>query len=614
MAPEINVTEKDVFGTFDKFQGFIEDIYQCTVDITLNGGVAENNWNFGLDEGVMTDTRMMSSYFEKGDYWKWQNGNYSPYSGTVRSPRGNEANTDRGYWNSGWYGIRKANMAIQNIGLLADDGSQRAKQEHDVLLGQAYFFRAYLHFEILRHWGHIAYIDTVYNASDVIEPNPLPYQECAAKIDQDLKKAAQLLPANWDTITFVPGQATASKNGVRVTKGSAYAIMGMNALYAGSPLMATDATRPNNPDSTYFDAEWMKKSAEAYGEVLKLSKLPGIAGATGQGGYDLEKWQDYHYNFWSLDGRSMTGKEVIWTYPNTRTKRWCYGDFYIDAFAWGTFLGPTQNYVENFGMVNGLPLADPASGYNSADPWKNRDPRFYYNIMYDGQKIIVNPKASWANYEYVQFFMGGLSRSSNCSLTGYGYHKFYGITCNPSDNLWGPLIYDVPLVRLAGVLLEYAEAMNEAFGPNGGKSATYPLTAVEAVNIVRARVMCPPYTNSYPELYDVQKGGTPLPPVDAKYTASKELYRETIRKERAVELAFEGKRFNDARRWGVASSLKYREKYELQFDKDHTYFKICCIRPVSSNRNIGGCRSRPNRLPSILHLNKIQAGNNCELI
>jgi hypothetical protein len=129
------------------------------------------------------------------------------------------------------------------------------------------------------------------------------------------------------------------------------------------------------------------------------------------------------------------------------------------------------------------------------------------------------------------------------------------------------------LVRLAGVLLEYAEAMNEAFGPNGGKSATYPLTAVEAVNMVRARVMCPPYTNSYPELYDVQKGGTPLPPVDAKYTASKELFREIIRKERAVELAFEGKRFDDARRWGVASSLKYREKYELQFDKDHTYFK-----------------------------------------
>ena len=573
MAPEVNLTEKDVFGTFQKYQGFVEDLYQCVVDLTLTGSVAEGGWNFGLDEGIMTDTRQLSYYFEKGNYWAWTQTNYSPYSGRVQSPDNGGSGGGRGYWRSGWYGIRKANIAIRNIGMFQMDGSALAQQQHDVLLGQAYFFRAYLHFEILRHWGHIAYIDTVWNASDLIEPNPLPYQECAARIDADLDKAIALLPESWDAVDFLPGQATSSKNAGRVTKGSAWAIKGMNALYAGSPLMATDAASPNNPDSTKFDVEQMKKAAAAYGEVINLSNA-SIAGGNNKGGYDLELWQDYHKNFWNSDGTAINGKEVVWTYPNTQTKRWNYADMYVDAFAWGTYFGPTQNYVENFGMVNGLPLADAASGYNPNDPFKNRDPRYYYNIMSDGDRLVVNPTASWTNYTNVEFFIGGLSRSSNCSLTGYGYHKFYSIYWNPSDNKWSSntSMYDVPLVRLAGVLLEYAEAVNEAYGP-GGKAPNCSLSAIDAVNKVRSRVMCPPYTNSYPELYDIQKGGTALPNVAAKYTASKELFREIIRKERAVELAFEGKRWDDARRWGVASSLKYREKYELQFDKGHTYFK-----------------------------------------
>ena len=240
--------------------------------------------------------------------------------------------------------------------------------------------------------------------------------------------------------------------------------------------------------------------------------------------------------------------------------------------AWGTYYSPTANFVENFGMVNGFPLADQNSGYNANRPWDNRDPRFYYNIVKDSDRLVVNPPANAVQYTWVEFFIGGQGRNSDNSSTGYGYRKFYGRQCNGYDKKWGNnFYYDVPIERLAGVLLEYAEVVNEAYGPTG-KSINCPLTAIDAVNKVRHRVMCPPYTNDYPDLYDFQVGGTPLPDLDAKYTASKEIFRQAIRNERLVELAFEANRWFDMRRWGIASNLKWRQKYSLDFDQGHTYF------------------------------------------
>jgi hypothetical protein len=228
-------------------------------------------------------------------------------------------------------------------------------------------------------------------------------------------------------------------------------------------------------------------------------------------------------------------------------------------------------------MKNGLPLADPASGYNPNNPWVNRDPRFDYNIIVDHDRRVINPKPSYAVYTYADLFIGGWCRSSLNSLSGYGWKKFTQVQWNGNDGLWGNgTFYDCPLVRLAGVLLEYAEAVNEAYGPTG-TSTNCPLTAIDAVNKVRARVMVGPYnatgtthSDTYP--YDFQEGGTALPNVAAKYTADKATFRQTIRTERQMELFFENKRWDDMRRWGIASNLKWREKYELQFDAGHTYF------------------------------------------
>jgi starch-binding outer membrane protein, SusD/RagB family len=322
---------------------------------------------------------------------------------------------------------------------------------------------------------------------------------------------------------------------------------------------------------------------------LKLANS-AVAGGTNAGGYDLEQWRDYQRNFRSNNATPQNGKEIVWTSSYRTYQRWHYGEWaFSNIQGYGTYLAPTQNYVEKFGMKNGLPISDPASGYNPNDPFVNRDPRYDYSIISDRDVEVVTLKppydkpvsgTSSLSYKYCDLFTNGWARSAAIgSLTGYGQRKFNQRGWNGSDALWSNnnSLYQVPLVRLAQVLLEYAEAVNEAYGPNG-KSLNCPLTAIDAVNKVRARVMVGPYNASstythndlYP--YDFQEGGTSLPNVDPKYTTDKATFREIIRSERCVELAFEAKRWDDARRWGVASSLKYREKYEYVFDAAHTSF------------------------------------------
>ena len=106
----------------------------------------------------------------------------------------------------------------------------------------------------------------------------------------------------------------------------------------------------------------------------------------------------------------------------------------------------------------------------------------------------------------------------------------------------------VPYLRLSDIYLMYAEAVN--FSTGGGpqaKSGNYGLTAAQAVNTVRTRAK--------------------VPDIVAKYTATKELFFEEIVRERAVELAFEGARFCDLRRWNRNGDPRYLDKTAIDFDR-----------------------------------------------
>jgi hypothetical protein len=219
---------------------------------------------------------------------------------------------------------------------------------------------------------------------------------------------------------------------------------------------------------------------------------------------------------------------------------------------------PTANYVNNYGMKNGLPItnatqADAASGYDPQFPWRNRDPRFYNDIVYDGVKMVQGslPANVDAKYRYANLHTDGTSRDERVgSRTGYLLFKFTPITSNKFDQGYSygqNLNIKVPYMRLADIYLMYAEAVTAGYGSATGKDPAYSKTAVDAINTIRDRAG--------------------VGHVAAKFLGSPDEFMKEVRRERSVELSFEGHRFNDLRRWLQLIELPYTLKTAIEFDR-----------------------------------------------
>jgi len=527
-APEASITEKDAFGNFTSFQGFMEEMYNCIMDPDKGG--AWNNYSFA-DENLNNNIYA----FDIGNYWSTE----SYFSGKGVSPSRLASNTarDRRVWEYAWYGIRKANVALEMIdkeGLF-----QGTDEEKNLIKGQALFFRGWFYFEICRYWGGMPYITRVLDPTESMvteEFNRLNFQETAKLMAKDFRAAADLLPNHWDLTTA--GQKTLGHNRDRINKFFALGYLGKALLYAGSPMINEEATGSNT-----YNADLCKQAADAFGELLKLADETGL--------YKLQTWATWTDNFYRLSYQRPGGTECIMDptiYDRSRVRSstigaTCPANFGLNSGATDV---PTHNITKNFGMANGLPIDDPTSGYKPADPWTGRDPRFYKSIVVDGDNISNINTAT----KFAQTFNGGVHRSNIVppTVTGYYSRKFNGMSPTFTVSIAGQTMAFVPYMRLADIYLMYAEAVN--FSANGGPkgvSSTYSKTAEDALNVVRNRAT--------------------LPNLDAKFTASKDLFFEEIVRERAVELFMEGARFCDLRRWNRNGDPRYLNKTALDFDR-----------------------------------------------
>lgn len=328
--------------------------------------------------------------------------------------------------------------------------------------------------------------------------------------------------------------------------------LGKNLLFAGSPLMNYEST-----GSRTYNEDYCKRAADAFGELLTL-----VDG--GQTQYALLPFEDYHTNFFTTgqNWRIPGGTEAIFRPPyfDANASNWGISKQYLPAVIGGgdiKFL-PTANYVNYYGMANGLPLpnditkADPASGYDPNYPWRGRDPRFYNDIIYDGLMVVQgsmgggNPDDKWAN-----LYTGGSYRNVvNGSRTGYVNRKFIPLTANDLDNGHGygnSLHLMVPYMRLADIYLMYAEAAVMGYGSPSASSPEYSKTAADAINVIRDRAG--------------------VDHVAAQFLGSPDAFLSEVRRERAVELAFEAHRFNDLRRWLLLNEEPYTIKTSIEFDR-----------------------------------------------
>jgi hypothetical protein len=535
-SPQATITDTDVFGSFVSFQGFVEEMYDCVVDIhKVLGG--NQSYNFSSSDELLSSAPII---WDDGNYWNQGTFLYaaSPnmaYSGNLTRMR---------VWPFAWYGIRKANLGLSMLDLLTDV----TPEEKNAIRGQLLFFRGFLHFELMRYFGGLAYVDQVLSSSEEIKLPRLSYKETAMKVAKDLEEASTLLPLKWDDSEV--GKRTLGNNGQRISKIHALSMLGKNLLYAASPMMNESSGGGN-----VYDTDLAKRAADVFAGIIKICDETGV--------YKLQSWATWTDNFWvwSPGNRDRPGGTEVIMNPTVIIPS--YVRFTINRTSNPVQYGagnarvevPTHNFIKNYGMANGLPLDDPQSGFNPNDPWTGRDPRFYIDIVYDGVRLVDNASAAAAKLnEFAQLSNNGFHRNGTPasagvpgSVTGYLYRKFTPKGNNPWDNRWGNFQAYHPLMRLADVYLMYAEATLHGYGTPLSKAPAASLTAVDAVNVIRNRAQ--------------------LPNLVAKYTASKDAFMQQLIRERAVEFAFEGHRFFDLRRWNIAGNPEYINKTAIDFDR-----------------------------------------------
>ena len=591
--PEAIVSEDEAFKNFRNFQGFIEEIYDCVPDKEKVNYCT--SWNFG-DDAVHNPEGYahMDHQVDLGNYRDvWSNGQcWLDGSGT-----GGNREERFSLWKGGWYSIRKCNLGIAKIKTLVG-----TDEERDLLLGQLYFFRAWYHFEMICYFGGLPYVDEAFDSNNIPQLPRLSFQECANRCAEDFEKAYQLLPMDWDKT--LAGQQHYKKNDLRINKIMALCYLGKCYLWAGSPLMkefektknggAAQLLGASSNGKTYdYDVEYCRKAADALGKVLEMVgrgqcryklaefKYTNIYDHACEEPDDLNSYSAIFYTHkksWIMPGAD----EAIFRgmYPGANSANWNCAKIFGPKVAGlvehdNIIHHPTANLIDQYGMSNGQPIyivkngqyvLNPESGWDPTHPYKNRDPRFYHDIVFDGFHYVLqteNLNSEQKKLEYCSLYTGGAMRAvDNGSSTGYFIQKLVPHQCNIGDK-WYEWDHQfqayIPYLRLADVYLMYAEAQGVVGGPKSTSSTT-SLTAVGAINALRDRVNSDDY---------------PMEHVPANFLDTKEHFLDEVRRERAVELAFEGFRWCDLQRWLLLTEAPYTEKYSHEFERmedDSWYF------------------------------------------
>ena len=580
--PDSIVAEDEAFKNFRNFQGYVEENYTLIPSKqTVNYCTA---WNFG-DDAVHNPEGYahMDHQVDLGNYRNWYTNNQCWLNGERSS-----------LWRNSWYCIRKCNMGIENIGSLVG-----TDEERDLLLGQMYFFRAWWHFQLMQYFGGLPYINKSFVDGHIPELPRLSFQECADSCAQDFERAYELLPLDskdWDATLVAKDNNTVNNNFLRVTKFMALCYMGKVYLWAGSPLMKefekwNKGEQPvllgaSQNGKTYdYDEKYCKKAAEALGKALDMV-------AKGQVNYKLGIFKfasiydheihssltddDFYTNiFYTVkQGSKMPGiSEVIFrgAHPGYGSSIWNCAKIFGPKVAGlvhhdNIIHHPTANLIDQYGMANGQPIylvqnghyvINPKAEWDPTHPYKGRDPRFYHDIVFDGFHYVLNTEnlnVEQKKHEYCSLYTGGAMRSvDNGSSTGYFIQKLIPHQCNEGDKWYDTAQLQAYLayMRLSDVYLMFAEAMAGFCTDMKDlkQSSTYcpSYSAVGAVNVLRDRVG--------------------MEGVQDNFLDTREHFIDEVRRERTVELAFEGFRWNDLQRWLLLTEPPYTVKYSHEFER-----------------------------------------------
>ena len=410
----------------------------------------------------------------------------------------NAFNNPDNYYTGYYQGIRAANYFLENSGdyrnMLAknrDTVSPTGKlQYRDDTLNVGWYraearaLRAYYYLELLKRYGGVPLVKKVLGTGDNTDLPRATADELVNFIVTEIDAVKDSMQVNWKTSPYTTMDG-------RLTRGAALSIKARALLWAASPL--------HNPAN---DAARWRAAAAAFNDVIVLAR--------GAGAYTL----DGNYRNYFLQNNTLTSNETIWAVRYSAGNAIERANYPITTPGGNSGITPSQDLVDAY-EYKGAPVP--------TNPYANRDPRL-------GLTIVTN--ASTWNGRTIDLAPGARDdmKTLNATRTGYYLRKFLNDNLNLVNN--ATQVHHWPMIRYAEILLSYAEAMNEAYGPDADNG--YGLTARQAINTVRARA------------------GVAMPAVVA---ADQTALRTAIKRERRVELAFENHRFWDLRRWKDAQTV-----------------------------------------------------------
>jgi len=494
-APSIDITEDDVFDSKTNVETFLASIYRYGIHSNYGYGSGDtSNPAATLIAGASDEAETCAPWYDTNNW------NAAAVSADhTYDPR----------WSLRWKAIRKIALMIKR----ADDVPGVSKEYAKQMKAECKVIRAMNYSEMFKIYGGVPIIDHYIEVSEDLAIPRASLQETLDFILKDLEEAIPDLPARNE------GDLKG-----RIDQGVAYAIKSRVLLWAASPLFntATPYLSMDNPENNklicfgeYDESRWAA-AAKAAKECLDWAEANGCVLITDQG-----EDKNYQYSWEQYDNDEIILAEKAhgsigkWTWPWSPIPS-------PNVYAGNSGqsgITPILNHVRKYEKKDGTPQYwDPAGGNDLQAKMAELDYRF--------AQTICGNKMKWNNeFPTLEMYEGG--RQSNTCWGGFWLHKLY--PSEISESVW-TYVPNSTIYQLNEIYLNFAEAMNEAYGSNVQNG--YGMTATQAINKIR------------------QRSGQPVIPS----TLSKDEFREKLINERAIELAFDGFRFYDVRRWLIAQN------------------------------------------------------------
>ncbi|MDE5783421.1 MAG: RagB/SusD family nutrient uptake outer membrane protein [Prevotella sp.] len=454
-------------------------------------------------------------------------------------------NNPMSQWDNCKDGIQYINLFLTKVEKVKWAPSAVSKQRMftDRLKGEAYGLRALLYYYLLQAHGGYADDNILYGVPLLTTPEDgssnfnqprATFADCVKQCFDDCDSAMAYLPVDYVDVETegIPTKYRtlgAERTGYNLVFGAR-----SKGLVSGKIAEAIKAQIALLAASPAFRDQSGVTSAEA--ATLAANVLKRIGGMEG---FDVTGNIWYKLKTKLLDDAPEM-PEMLWREERHNNNDQEKENFPPSLYGNGR-VNPSQNLVDAFPMLNGRPITDPQSGYDPQNPYAGRDPRLANTVIYHGMTFKKAVISTGVNIPYGQDETDdNLNSMEKSTRTGYYLSKLLrdDVSVNPSSNLTQNHIY--PRIRYTEIFLAYAEAANDAWGPEADPTGV-GFTAYDVIKAIRERAGL-----------GKDEYGRPLAEGDAyldECAGDQTKMTDLIRNERRLELCFENKRFWDLRRW-----------------------------------------------------------------